>query len=157
MISLTGAPSADSHARDTMSRCTVASKVLRLGEQSAVSLPNKTMVVSRTLQSYYRERYGAGTIHIPNGAAVRERCPISRVRDWGIEPEQYVLFLGRFSPEKNCHLLIEAFGRLETPVDLVLAGAGQAPPAAMRKCSVSALAKMFTSSITFPATPSMNF
>ena len=46
----------------------------------------------------------------------------ARVREWGIEPEQYVLFLGRFSPEKNWHLLIEAFGRLDTSVDLVLAG-----------------------------------
>jgi glycosyltransferase involved in cell wall biosynthesis len=32
------------------------------------------------------------------------------------------LFLGRFSPEKNCHLLIEAFERIDTHVKLVLAG-----------------------------------
>src|SRR5438874_6242099 len=30
--------------------------------------------------------------------------------------------MGRFSPEKNCHLLIEAFKRIETDVKLVLAG-----------------------------------
>jgi glycosyltransferase involved in cell wall biosynthesis len=32
------------------------------------------------------------------------------------------LFLGRFSPEKNCHLLIQAYEKLRTPVKLVLAG-----------------------------------
>jgi glycosyltransferase involved in cell wall biosynthesis len=32
------------------------------------------------------------------------------------------LFLGRFSQEKNCDLLIQAFERIETPVKLVLAG-----------------------------------
>jgi glycosyltransferase involved in cell wall biosynthesis len=33
-----------------------------------------------------------------------------------------VLYLGRFSPEKNCHLLIEAFERINTATQLVLAG-----------------------------------
>ena len=34
------------------------------------------------------------------------------------------MFLGRFSPEKNCHLLVEAFEKLDTSVKLVLAGGG---------------------------------
>jgi glycosyltransferase involved in cell wall biosynthesis len=34
----------------------------------------------------------------------------------------YILFLGRFSPEKNCHLLIQAYERMDTQVKLVLAG-----------------------------------
>jgi glycosyltransferase involved in cell wall biosynthesis len=33
-----------------------------------------------------------------------------------------VLYLGRFSPEKNCHLLIQAFEKLETSMKLVMAG-----------------------------------
>ena len=33
-----------------------------------------------------------------------------------------MLFLGRFSPEKGCHVLIEAFERIETDLKLVLAG-----------------------------------
>jgi glycosyltransferase involved in cell wall biosynthesis len=37
-------------------------------------------------------------------------------------PNRYALFLGRFSPEKNCELLIHAFEKLETPMKLVLAG-----------------------------------
>jgi len=40
-----------------------------------------------------------------------------------LEPGKYVLFLGRFSPEKGCHLLVEAFEQLETDVKLVMAGA----------------------------------
>jgi glycosyltransferase involved in cell wall biosynthesis len=40
----------------------------------------------------------------------------------GLAHEEYVLYLGRFSPEKNCHLLIHAFEELETPMKLVLAG-----------------------------------
>jgi glycosyltransferase involved in cell wall biosynthesis len=43
--------------------------------------------------------------------------------EWGIAPGNYVLFLGRFSPEKGCHLLVNAFEQLETDVRLVMAGA----------------------------------
>jgi glycosyltransferase involved in cell wall biosynthesis len=44
------------------------------------------------------------------------------LEDWGLAPNRYVLYLGRLSPEKNCHLLIEAFKRLRTEMKLVLAG-----------------------------------
>ncbi len=40
----------------------------------------------------------------------------------GLQPNHYALFLGRFSPEKNCHLLIEAFEQVDTSMKLVLAG-----------------------------------
>jgi glycosyltransferase involved in cell wall biosynthesis len=100
----------------------LASAILQLGEQAAVRLPNSTMVVSRSLQSYYRERYSSETVYVANGADLRERRQPSRMREWGIDPGNYILYLGRFSPEKNCHPLIEAFERIETDVRLVLAG-----------------------------------
>jgi glycosyltransferase involved in cell wall biosynthesis len=99
-----------------------ASWVLRLGERAAVRFPNATMVVSRTLQDHYRASYGSETSYVPNGSRLRERSKPARILDWGLEPGKYILFLGRFSPEKNCHLLIEAHERLDTDVKLVLAG-----------------------------------
>ena len=100
----------------------VASTVLRIGEQAAVRLPSATMVVSRTLEGHYRRQYGAQTIYVPNGAVLRERTDGRHLAQWGLESGNYVLFLGRFSPEKNCHLLISAYERLDTPVKLVMAG-----------------------------------
>ena len=100
----------------------IAAAVLRLGEQAAVRLPSATMVVSRTLESHYRARYGTPTIYIPNGAPIRERQHGQHLSIWGLEPDQYILYLGRFSPEKNCHLLISAYEQIDTPVKLVLAG-----------------------------------
>jgi glycosyltransferase involved in cell wall biosynthesis len=44
------------------------------------------------------------------------------LKQLGLAPSQYVLYLGRFSPEKNCHLLIDAFEKIECPFQLVLAG-----------------------------------
>ena len=100
----------------------IASAALRLGELAAVRLPNATMVVSRTLQKYYRARYGADTMYVPNGTTLRERRTASQILKWGLEPGNYILFLGRLSPEKNCQMLIEAYEKIETPVKLVLAG-----------------------------------
>jgi glycosyltransferase involved in cell wall biosynthesis len=101
-----------------------ASAVLRLGERAAVWCPDTTMVVSRTLRSYFQEQYRAETRYIANGALLRERRPANKILEWGLRPAGYVLFLGRFSPEKNCHLLINAYAGIETEVQLVLAGGG---------------------------------
>ncbi len=99
-----------------------ASIVLGLGELASVRLPNATMVVSRTLQDYYRVRYGTDTMYVPNGTRLRERCGVSQLLQWGLEPGNYILFLGRFSPEKNCQMLIDAYEKIDTTAKLVLAG-----------------------------------
>ena len=101
-----------------------ASAVLRLGERAAVWCPDTTMVVSRTLWSYFRGRYGLETRYIANGALLRGHRKANRILEWGLRPARYILFLGRFSPEKNCHLLIEAYESIKTEVQLVLAGGG---------------------------------
>jgi len=100
----------------------IAAAVLRLGEHAASSLPDATMVVSKTLRDYYRLRFGAETAYVANGASLREPKQPQKLKQWGLLSEQYVLFLGRFSPEKNCHLLIQAFEKIETTAKLVLAG-----------------------------------
>lgn len=101
----------------------IASAVLRLGERAAVSLPTRTMVVSRVLQRHYKAAHGAETSYVPNGGVLREHRLPDLIFDWGLEPLRYILFLGRFSPEKGCHLLVEAYERLNTDVKLVMAGA----------------------------------
>ena len=99
-----------------------ASFTLRLGEVASARLPNRTMVVSQTLQQHYRTGYGVHATYVPNGSMIRQRVPPSQIPEWGLEPDNYILFLGRFSPEKNCHLLIEAYEKLDTRAKLVLAG-----------------------------------
>jgi len=100
----------------------IASRVLRWGEAAAVSSPDATMVVSRTLQQHYRQHYKCEPIYIPNGATLATRRVPRKLIEWDLVADNYVLFLGRFSPEKNCHLLINAFENLHTNMKLVLAG-----------------------------------
>lgn len=98
----------------------LASRVLRWGEAAAVAFPHATMVVSHTLQQYFQRCYRHNPIYVPNGATPIQ-APTQGGK-WGLVRDNYVLFLGRFSPEKNCHLLIEAFEQVRTGMKLVLAG-----------------------------------
>ncbi len=101
----------------------MASAVLRLGEQASARFPNETMVVSRTLKKRYLDLHGKETRYVPNGGVRRERREPRKIPEWGLEPGKYVLFLGRFSPEKGCHLMVNAFEQIETDAKLVMAGA----------------------------------
>jgi len=100
----------------------IAARVLRWGEAAAVRLPDATMVVSRTLQRHYRSQHQRETIYVPNGATVASHRPSQHRRRDDLLPDNCILFLGRFSPEKNCHLLIDAFEKTDTEMKLVLAG-----------------------------------
>jgi glycosyltransferase involved in cell wall biosynthesis len=100
----------------------LASLALRLGERASVQLPSATMVVSKNLQTHYKSRYRNQVAYVPNGTIIRHQRSTSRLAGWGLTAGNYILFLGRFSPEKNCHLLIEAYEKIQTPVKLVLAG-----------------------------------
>jgi glycosyltransferase involved in cell wall biosynthesis len=101
----------------------VASFILRMGERASVRFPDATMVVSQTLQQRYRELHHVETSCVPNGGLLRDRAAPNEISKFGIEPGNYVLFLGRISPEKGCHLLVEAFDQIDTDVRLVMAGA----------------------------------
>jgi glycosyltransferase involved in cell wall biosynthesis len=99
-----------------------ASAVLRFGERAAVLFPDATTVVSRTLQEHYWQEWNRVTTFIPNGTWIRPRVGAEMLSQWRLQPEHYVLYLGRFSPEKNCDLLIRAFEQIDADTTLVLAG-----------------------------------
>lgn len=102
-----------------------AKAALRLGERASLRFPHRTVVVSRALQDWFRDRYGRPTVYIPNGIAPPEYLPPRRIRELGVTG-RFVLFVGRLVPEKGCHLLLDAWGRLTEAsrqgCELVIAG-----------------------------------
>jgi glycosyltransferase involved in cell wall biosynthesis len=99
-----------------------ASGCLQAAEYSAVYFPHRTIAISSALKHYLEAKYRRPVDYLPTG--VREygyRAP-QEIRKWGLEKENYILFLSRLVPEKGCHYLIEAYERLAPAKRLVIAG-----------------------------------
>ena len=94
---------------------------LRRGEGAAVRFPHRTIVVSKLLQDYFTQR-GKSVIHIPNGVPAPTPRPLDELRRFGLGERQFILWLGRFVPEKRIEDLVRAFAGLEGNWRLVLAG-----------------------------------
>jgi len=95
---------------------------LRNCERPSIVCPDRTIVVSKALQRYYRERYGAETVEIPNGTNPPVRRPPNKIRRYGLDRHRYILFVGRLVPEKGCHILLDAFRKVKGNARLVMAG-----------------------------------
>ena len=101
----------------------VARSALHLAGWMSARVPDATIVVSKDLSDYYAKRYGRIVTHIPNGATTEPGLPAQEIRDaWGLGGQPYVLYLGRFVPEKCPDLLLRAFRKVDTDHRLVLAG-----------------------------------
>lgn len=100
----------------------LASWVLQRCEYPAVHFPDRTIVVSRTLQKHFLENYRRDTIYIPNGTHIPTPRAPTRLGRFQLEPGKYVLFVGRLTPEKGVHYLIEAFQDVETDMKLAIVG-----------------------------------
>jgi glycosyltransferase involved in cell wall biosynthesis len=97
---------------------------LRMAEKATLAFANRTIVVSRQLANRYEGRRTPVT-YIPNGVSPPNFCePDEIAQKWGLAKGDYLLWTGRFSPEKGVHTLVDAFSRRDWPIKLVLAGGG---------------------------------
>ncbi len=111
---------------------TAARRYLQLAEWLSTKFPHTVVTDSRTVQRYYRQRYHQETTFIAYGANVRQLPPGETLRRLGIEPQRYVLYVGRLVPENCAHHLVDAFNQLEgtLPDGMKAVIVGDAPYAA---------------------------
>lgn len=100
-----------------------ASKMLKMGEKIAAKWADEIIVLSGNVQDYFEQTYHRKTVFIPNGI---DR-PVLRDADiitekYGLNKEDYILFLARIVPEKGVHYLLEAFRNISTDKKLVIVG-----------------------------------
>jgi glycosyltransferase involved in cell wall biosynthesis len=121
---------------------------LRAAEQISLRAPHATIAVAPFLQSQYRLQ-GHRVEYITNGVTLpTPDIGASRIRELGLAPNQYVLFLGRLTPEKRPDWAIRAFqGISDCPTRLVIAGGSSATDEYVR--DLIALAKPAGDKILF--------
>ncbi|MBN1224505.1 MAG: glycosyltransferase family 4 protein [Candidatus Aminicenantes bacterium] len=115
--------------------------LLKMGEKIAAKVPLRTLVVSKDLQKYVRDTYNAETIHIPHGIdPSKPRAPQIITEKYGLEGRDFVLFMGRLTPEKRVDWLIDAFQDVleqlppqDRGIKLIIAGGSSATPGYVRK------------------------
>lgn len=99
------------------------SKFIRQGEKNAVKYADEIIVLSKGVQTYFKDTYGRETRFIPNGVNRPElRAARQIAAKFGLEKDSYILFLGRLVPEKGIRYLVEAFKKVKTDKKLVIAG-----------------------------------
>jgi glycosyltransferase involved in cell wall biosynthesis len=110
----------------------LAKTVLKLAERIAITVPSETIVVSQHLRAYFAAKYHKQVTYIPNGAQPRQNeGPDIIARKYRLKVNGYILFMGRFVPEKRVEWLIDAFKAVNlecqrTELKLILAGGSSA-------------------------------
>ena len=96
---------------------------MHISEKFAKWFAQKIIVDSLKVGEYYQNRYNADTVYIPYGSAVSKDVRRSGfLEEYGLEPKKYILFVGRFIPDKGIDKLLEAYSRIRTDMPLVVVG-----------------------------------
>lgn len=100
-----------------------ASKYIKFGEKMAAKFADEIIVLSKGVQQYFKDTYNRETNFIPNGVnKVENREPEIIKEKYGLDKENYILFLARIVPEKGLDYLIDAYKKIDTNIKLVIAG-----------------------------------
>lgn len=100
-----------------------ARKYIKFGEKVAAKYADEIIVLSEGVQKYFMDTYGRKTVFIPNGVNRPEIKKAEIIKEkYGLNKDEYVLFLGRLVPEKGITYLIKAFREVTTDKKLVIAG-----------------------------------
>ena len=101
----------------------IATKYIKLGEKIAAKYADEIIVLSKGVQSYFKETYNRDTNFIPNGVDKPRIKEANIIKEkWGLEKDNYILFLARIVPEKGLDYLIDAYKQIKTDKKLVIAG-----------------------------------
>ena len=79
-------------------------------------------------REYFEKKFRKQFYFSPYGAEVKEPATDTAILErLGVSPGKYLLFVGRFIPDKGVHLLIRAFEKIKTDMKLVLVGGSPNP------------------------------
>ena len=100
-----------------------AAQYLKFGEKIAAKFADEVIVLSTNNQKYFKETYNRNTVFIPNGISrpIKREAQLIK-KNWKLEPDNYILYLGRITSEKGLEYLVNAYRNVDTNKKLVIAG-----------------------------------
>jgi len=93
-----------------------------VSEWLATFFPSAVITDARTIQDYYRQKYGKASVFIPYGAEIGKVPGTGKLRELGLEPGRYFLYVSRMEPENHPLEVRQAFEAVETAMKLALVG-----------------------------------
>ncbi|MBA2506781.1 MAG: glycosyltransferase [Thermoleophilaceae bacterium] len=93
-----------------------AKAYLRLAERLSPRLATRAITDSYAVAQIFERRYGRQIGVVPYGAEAPPETGTVTLDRLGLDPREYVLFVGRLEPENNPHLLVEAWAQLPNSV-----------------------------------------
>ncbi|MGC9319695.1 MAG: glycosyltransferase family 4 protein [Armatimonadota bacterium] len=101
----------------------LATAAMRAAARVPIAFAHEMTVVSRQLRDFYQRTFGRETTYIPSGVEIPELLPANEIHErWGLEPGEYLLFVGRLTPEKGLEYLLSAYNAIDTDKKLVIVG-----------------------------------
>lgn len=91
-------------------------------ERVACRCSNVVIADAKGILDRYKKLYNHETIFVPYGANIRRTSGLSTLQKWGLEPNEYIFYVGRFVPENAIDLLVRAFKKTNTNKKLVIVG-----------------------------------
>ena len=105
-------------------------RVLKTGERLGAKYANRVIVISKHIEDMLQTKYRVGDklCLIHNGVKLSAPSVGNFVDSLGLEPQKYILAVGRFVEEKGFDLLINAFSKADHgDLKLVIAGDADHP------------------------------
>ena len=93
-----------------------------VSEWLATFCPTAVVTDARTIQEYYRQRYGKDSVFIPYGADAVPAAGRAALDRLGLEAGRYFLYVSRLEPENHPLEVRQAFETLDTAMRLALIG-----------------------------------
>jgi glycosyltransferase involved in cell wall biosynthesis len=98
----------------------------------AIRASSACITDSREVQRYYHDKFGRQPHYIAHGVDTRPVEGREALALYGLRDRGYVLFVGRITPEKGLHHLLDAFSGVEAGMQCVIVGDGSGDPAYWR-------------------------
>lgn len=111
-----------------------ATGYLKLGEKIAAKFADEVIVLSANIQKYFKDTYNRDTVFIPNGISrpIKKKAYLIK-KNWKLESDNYILYLGRITSEKGLEYLVNAYRDVNTSKKLIIAGGASDTDAFMNK------------------------